>query len=144
MGNTNILFAILAALLLGVVFIPWNITLQKINNSQFLIVLGAVFMIAGFLDHFVKGNSLAFTGNSILWAVPTAIIYVSAIMTVNLALNNLQIKLAVIAAIIATYPMITAIFESSLERQMPSFQMIIFMTLTVSGIVGLSLVASKS
>lgn len=144
MGNTNILFAILAALLFGVVFIPWNITLQKINNSQFLIVLGAVFLVVGFLDHFVKGNSLTFTGNSILWAVPTAIIYVFAIMAVNLALNNLQIKLAVIAAIIATYPMITTTFEALLERQMPSLQMMIFMALTISGIVGLSFVATKS
>ncbi|MBU1178759.1 hypothetical protein KKB69_00225 [Patescibacteria group bacterium] len=142
--NNYIILSVLASIALGLVMVPWQTTLGKIDFYQFFITMGPIFIIVGLIGHYIKGGNFILTANALWWSILTGIGYVFSCVFINMAIGHPFSNVKVVAAIIATYPLATAILKTSIEKQMLSFQEIFFLLLTVGGVVGFSLVSGKS
>ncbi|MBI2626877.1 MAG: EamA family transporter [Parcubacteria group bacterium] len=142
--SPNIL-AILVAFGLGLVLIPWKIALQKIGNDNFFMVLGAVLFTGGLINSLFKKieKDFSFDFSAVAWAIIAGVIYFVTMTIFNKALNHPLAKLGIIAAISATYPVIAGIASMIIFKQTLSLKEILFMLVSIAGIVGLSVVGKR-
>lgn len=142
MNNPNFL-AFLAALGFGLMLIPWNRTLQNMGNPQFLVIIGVMYVIIGLAQQSLQNGKTNFAIGPMTLAVFATLIYIFAITSFNFAVAAPGAKLGVIAAITATYPAIATISAVIFEKQAPTLQELSLITLTIVGVVGLSLIGKS-
>ncbi len=134
--------AILIALALAIVLTPWNITLAKMQNDSFMIVIGCAFVMVGFTSKLLR-QQMFLESDGIGWGILTGILYGITIMGINYAFHQSPDKIAVISAIIATYPIMYAIINALKSKHIPAMHEIIFMMMAAGGVAGLSLFGKK-
>lgn len=138
LNNPNFL-AFLAAMGFGLMLIPWNKTLQSMGNPQFFIILGLAFIISGIVQQQIWGGKTSFSFNALALAIFSVIFYVGALNSFNFAMATPGVKLGVVAAITATYPIIGTLSIAIFTGQVPTFKEGVFILMTGVGVAGLSL-----
>lgn len=139
--NSNIV-AILIALALAIVLIPWNMTLAKMQNDSFMIVVGCSFILVGFTSKLFR-QQMYLESDGVGLGILTGVVYGLTIMGINHAFHQSPDKIAIISAIIATYPIMYAIIDAIKSKRMPSMIEMIFMVMAIGGVAGLSLFGKK-
>ncbi len=137
--NPSILLALASAVFLGVGVTFWQMTLQKMSSFQLLILFGVTYFIVGLIGVFFEGNGFNFSIGNLRLAIPTSILYATAVVLCGFALGHPQSKMTITAAIIAAYPVVTAILDVVIKKQSFSLKEIIFLLMTTGGIIGFSL-----
>lgn len=145
LGNPNIL-AVIIAVTLGAILIPWNIALSKMNIGQYTVILGSVLVILGGGYQLIETGKInfKFSGEyALAWALFACFFYGLAILLISVAFSHPQGTASIIGAIIAGYPFATIATEAIVKRQWPSFVIFLFASLIVAGVAGLSIFGSK-
>ncbi|MBI4444984.1 MAG: EamA family transporter [Acidobacteria bacterium] len=133
------LLAVLTALGFGFMLIPWGIALRRISSGEFFLVLGVTFLLIGLIQYFFEGGR-GYDTRSLQFAILASLLYSGAITAFNYSVRNPDAKLGIIAAISATYPVVTSILEAAIFNKYPTVTQGTLMLVVVAGVVLLSLI----
>jgi hypothetical protein len=161
-----VLFAVLASVATGVVYLPWSVCLKELGPGGLFLFLGLVFLAAGSAIQSSTDRTLllairlgtfamacfiilAFRHANTPWpailrVLGTAVLYVVAISFMNAAISiSTPASLPIVAVIISTFAIWCAVANGLWTRSIPSGAQLLFMGLALASIVGLALVSKE-
>jgi uncharacterized membrane protein len=139
------LAAALVAVLWGLAMVFWELSMQKINALQLILIIGVVYSITAIIWVLVSGEQINFALNSgWAWGTLTALIYVLAMVGISYAITRPGANLSAITAISASYPVITALFVAIQKWRAPSLPEAFFILLIIGGVIGLTIVKNEA
>lgn len=144
MFSNPIVLAIITSLMLGAAMVPWNHALKHMTSSQFMLMLGGAFIAASEVVRRLQGQPFTFSLNytALGLAIVTIVLYVPAICISGPMYKMTTPQLfPVVAAILAAFAIPAMMINAAISRTLPSLIEVLFIALTIIGVVGLNLVS---
>lgn len=139
MGSNPSHVAMGASVVLGVLVIFWSVTLKRLTGTEFMMVLGATYLILGTLQYVVNGQYRPLTLGSLGIALGTSVLYAMSFVAMNYVFGHPKVNLPIATAITAAYPVVTAIVAMAFMGQRFTLREAVFFCMAVGGVVGLGL-----
>lgn len=134
-----IVVALLIAVVMGLGVFPWTAALRQISSPEYLAIEGVFFLIGGTIWRLASGPLAMPSTKGIFLGLGTAAVYFLIMAGLNYVFAGVTgLQVAIVTAITAAYPIVTALVAAVLARKMLSPTQTVFLLMAVGGVVGMA------